>query len=128
MSDLIVGMGQCKFSAWPNISVGMSRDVWQDVWTDILPHISLTWIMPRTSLCSLTRYKKQNVYFIESKVLPNLLDYFSTQVKQSTSISTRLLMVAFTHQMGVKLRKYRILNISQHPGQKSTGTGSSSRP
>ena len=44
-------------------------------------------------------------YFIKWKVLPNLLDCFSTQAKQSTSISTPLLMRAFTHQMGVKLRK-----------------------
>ena len=67
--------------------------------------ISLTWIKPMTSLCSLTRYKKQNFYFIKWKVLPNLLDYFSTQAKQSTCISTHQLMIVFTHQMGVKLRK-----------------------
>ena len=48
-----------------------------------------------TSLCSLTRYK--NFYFIKWKVLPNLLDYFSTQAKQSSCIPTRLLTQ--THSM-----------------------------
>ena len=33
-------------------------------------------------ICSLTQYKKQNVYFIKWKVFPNLLDYFSIQAKQ----------------------------------------------
>ena len=41
---------------------------------DIQPTISLIWIMLMASLCSLTRYKKQNYYFIKWKVLQNLLD------------------------------------------------------
>ena len=52
-----------------------------------------------------TIQEAEYLYFIKWKVLPNLLDCFSTQAKQSTSISTPLLMTAFTHQMGVKLRR-----------------------
>ena len=58
--------------------------------------------MPMTSLCLLTQCKKQNFYFIKWKVLPNLLDYFSTQIKQSTCVSTRLLMIAFTQQSQIE--------------------------
>ena len=45
--------------------------------------------------------QEHNFDYIKWKVLPNLLDDFSTQAKQSACMS----MIAFTHQMGVKLRK-----------------------
>ena len=50
-----------------------------------------------------------------------------TQAKQSTSISTCLLMTVYTLQMGVKLRKYRILNILD-PTQTHNMTSSVEKP